>query len=98
MRTRVVGHPKFNVRWVESVQVMATATAGVAKTMDVVAGQSIVMAPVKAGNVTVVTVAPGTVMVIPMGVKYVVLVGRPVLLLAGRVAGSVYTREGPPLI
>jgi hypothetical protein len=48
---------------------VATATGGVAKTMDVVAGQSMVMAPVEPGNVTVVTVALGTVMVVPTGVK-----------------------------
>lgn len=69
VRTRVVGQAKFNVRAALLVQVVATATAGVAKTMDVVAGHWMVMAPVEAGNVTVVIVALGTVMGIPMGVK-----------------------------
>jgi hypothetical protein len=98
VKTRAVGHVKLKVTSSELVQVVATTTAGVAKAIEVVAGQSIVMAPVIAVNVTVVIVAPGTLIETLMGVKYVVLVGKPGSLLIGKVAGSVYTNEGPPLI
>ena len=56
------------------------------------------MAPVEAGNVTVVTVAPLTVIRLVMGVKYVVLVARLELLSDGKVAGSVKLTDGPPSI
>ncbi len=101
VKTRVVGQAKFKVNFTESVHVVATAIGGVAKTMDVVVGQEIVTAPVEAGNVKVVTVALGIVTETPMGVKYVVLVGRPPPpppLLTGTVPGSANPIEGPPSI
>ncbi len=66
--TLVVGQTKLKVIETESVHVVLTAIGGVAKTMDVLAGQEMVIAPVVAGNVKVVTVALGAVTGTPIGV------------------------------
>lgn len=61
VKTRVLGQEKSKVRAPEFVHVVATATAGVLKTTEVVAGQSIVIAAIEGGKVTVTTVGPPTV-------------------------------------
>lgn len=66
--TLVVGQTNSKVTGTVALHVVATAMAGVLNVIVVVAGQDIVMAPVEAGNVKVVTVALGTVTGMPMGV------------------------------
>jgi hypothetical protein len=66
--TFVVGHAKFSV-WVdESVHLVVTVIAGVANANPVSTGQVTVNGTIEGGNVTVVTMAEGAVMVEVMAV------------------------------
>ena len=67
--TRLVGHEKLRVKSPESLHVVATAIAGIWKTIDMVAEHWIVIALMEAGNGTMVTVGPPTVTGILIGVK-----------------------------
>jgi len=67
--TRLVGHKKLRVKSPESLHVVATAIAGIWKTIDMVAEHWIVIALMEAGNDTMITVGPPTVTGILIGVK-----------------------------
>lgn len=69
LTTLVVGHRNSNSVVPVSVQVVRTVIRGVLKATCVLAGHEMVVGTVEPGNVTVVTVAPGAVIVVLMPVQ-----------------------------
>jgi hypothetical protein len=88
--TLLAGQLKVKAREPESVHVVRTVMAGVAKAISVVAGHEIVVGTIERGNVTVITVgaSSGTTVEL-MPVWYVVLLVKDPVLVRDSVPGSV---------